>query len=111
MKKLLWTIVIISIASFIIWSTDPLDQTMNFIIGGAIPGTKIVLGFWPTLMIITGLIAFIIRAFKNAHLTMMEEVTKQSKTETAKAEFKQQHSGEGVFDRRNRSVIAAPNTD
>jgi hypothetical protein len=108
MKKLLWALVILAIGSFIVWSSDPLNQAANFLIGGSVPGTKIVLGFWPTLGVAATIVLLIKRSLKNARLKMMEEVTRQTKEAKVKAEFKEQHSSEPTFDRSKRSVIAAP---
>lgn len=111
MKRAMWALVLVAIVSFVVWSSNPLDDTMNFIIGGSIPGTKASLGFWPMMGII-GLILFIIRrGIKNALASIIEETTKNNQSERAQAEFKDQNSGDIQFDRKNRSVIAAPNVE
>lgn len=104
-KKLIWMVVLAAITSFIVWSKSPLNDTVNFIIGGSIPGTKVALGFWPTLGIIAGTLLLIRLGIKSAQMQMIESATKQSKADQAKSEFKDQNSG--AFDPKNRSVIAA----
>ena len=111
MRKLLWVVVVLAVISFVVWSKNPLDETVNFIIGGSVPGTKIVLGFWPTVGLIIAILWLIHRGIKNARLKMMEDVTKKDKAAKAKAEFKEQNSSEHTFDHSKRSVIAAPQSD
>lgn len=110
MKKLVWALVVVAIVSFIVWSKSPLDDTMNFIIGGSIPGTKTSLGFWPMMLVAGSILLLIRRGIKNAQFRMLESTAKSVKAEKIQAEFEQQNSSEINFDRRNRSVIAAPNS-
>ena len=48
------------VGGFIVLSNDPLNDTVNFLIAGSIPGTNIALGFWPTI----GLVAIMIFGIK-----------------------------------------------
>lgn len=111
MKRAVWALVLVAIVSFVVWSSNPLDDTMNFIVGGSIPGTKASLGFWPMMGVIGLVVLGIRRGIKNAQLRIIEESTKHNKNERAHAEFKDQNSGDIQFDRKNRSVIAAPNIE
>lgn len=107
MKKLLWASILIAVVSFIVWSNNPIDDTMNFIIGGTVPGTKHSIGFWSMIGFI-GLILLAIRsAFRGLKLQMLAHTAREIKAEEAKKDFEASSNFE--FDRSKRSVIAARN--
>lgn len=105
MKKLVWVSILVAVISFVVWSNDPLNDAANFIIAGSIPGTSISIGFWSTLALASLLLWITYRGFKSQQHKIMEQQTKQNKTESAKKEFEDTHKVE--FDRSQRSVIAA----
>lgn len=107
MRKLLWAIVLSAVVGFIVWSKNPLDDTVNFIIGGSIPGSEISIGFWSMVGIILLIILIILKAIANLKLQMLEATSKQIKSEEAKKEFEDSNNFE--FDRSQRSVIEARN--
>lgn len=109
MKKLLWASIVVAIVSFVVWSSDPLNDSVNFIIAGSIPGTDLSIGLWSTLLLAVFLLWLVHLGFKKARLQMLEHTAKQIKSEEAKAEFKEAHDGE--FDRSKRSVIAARSSE
>ena len=107
MKKLLWSLVLIVIVSFAVWSKDPIYDTVNFIIGGTIPGTKLSIGFW-SMLGIAGAILLVIRSgLQSLKLQMLAHTATEIKAGEAKKEFETSHNFE--FDRSKRSVIAARN--
>ena len=108
MKRWLWAGFLIAIISFMIWSKDPLNDVVNFIIGGSIPGTQVSIGFWSAIGLALFILLLIHRGIKNARLEMLEHTAKQIKAEQAQAEFKESSSPE--FDSKRRSVIAARTT-
>lgn len=109
MKKITWAIICAAIVWFIIWSKNPLDETMNFIIGGTIPGTKNSIGFWPMLGVVGLILIGVRKFFQNLKFQMLEHTAKQITKEKAIEEFEQTNSSDTIqFDRSKRSVIAAP---
>ena len=87
MKKLRTIIVMSFILSYILLSNNPIDDTMNFIIGGSIPGTKFAIGFWPSVGIIL-IIAWLIKKYiQSLKLQMLEHTAKQIKSENSLKEF------------------------
>lgn len=109
MKKILWGSILVAVISFMAWSKDPLNDTVNFIIAGNIPGTSISFGFWSTLFLAFGLLWIVLRSFKNQRQKMIEHHTAQNKTEQMKKEFEDSNKIE--FDKTKRSVIAARSTN
>lgn len=105
----MWALVLVAIIGLAFWSNDPINDTVNFIIGGSIPGTKLALGFWPMIGVIAGILLLIRRGLRHTHLQMLENTAKQIRAEEAKTEFKNQNSSE--FDPEQRSVIAARKTE
>lgn len=106
MRKVMWTIVVIAVVSFIILSNNPIDETVNFIIGGEIPHTNMVLGFWPSIGFVGIVLWLIRRGLSNLHLEMISHTAKEITAETEKREFKESHASDET--QKNRSVIAAP---
>lgn len=106
MRRLVWGAVLVAILSFMVWSKNPIDDTMNFIIGGSIPHSTASLGFWPMMTLAAGILLLIRRSLKNTRMKMIEASTQHNKVEQAAVEFKEQNSGE-TFDKSLRSVIAA----
>jgi|GEM_PF-3996939 len=105
MKRALYTGIVLAIIGFIMWSKHPLNDTMNFIIGGSIPGTKYAIGFWSFLPVIGLTLYFVHRGIKNLRLQMLENTAKQIKAEQVKSDF--ESSSNASFDPSQRSVIAA----
>ncbi len=109
-KKLV-VIFLIFIAGFLYWAKvpDPLNAFFSFIIGGDVPGTSIVLGFWPTIGL--GLLGLLILKKFTAHIRLqsLEYTSKEIKNEIQKEEFKNAHQHE--FDKQRRSVIAGPSSE
>lgn len=109
MRKVFWAVLLIAIVSFTIWSKDPLNDVVNFIIGGIIPKTNVSIGFWGTIAIATGVLYAVRRAIKNTRLQMLENTAKQIKAEELSSDFESKSAIE--FDHSKRSVIAAPATN
>ncbi len=105
MKRILWGVTVFLVISFIVWSKNPIDDTVNFIIGGTIPGTKNSIGFWPMIGLATTTLVFIKKAFASLKFQMLAHTATEIKSEAAKKEFEEAHNYE--FDRSKRSVIAA----
>lgn len=99
-------IVMVAIVGFVVWSHDPIDDTVNFIIGGSIPGTNLALGFWQTVLCIALLLWVIKRMIAKVRLQLLEQTASQIKAEKMKEEFTERHTV--TFDPKQRSVIAAP---
>lgn len=110
MRKIVWASLIFAVIGFTVWSSDPLDDAVNFIIGGSIPGTTLALGLWPTLLIAIGITLVIRRGIRRARLQMLDSTAKQIKSEAIKNDFAEKNSGH-TFDKSKRSVIAAPTSD
>ncbi len=106
MKKIVWGSILVAIVSFIVWSKDPLNEAVNFIIAGSVPGTNISIGLWSTLLLAVFLLWVVSRGFKRTKLQMLEHTAHEIKKTQAETEFKETYSGD--FDRSKRSVIAAP---
>lgn len=106
MKKVRTIFFIMAIVGYVVWSHDPIDDTMNFIIGGIVPGTDIVLGFWHTVLMICLFGWAIKRTITAIRLQLLEHTAQQITKEKMKEEFSAQHAV--TFDKNQRSVIAAP---
>jgi uncharacterized membrane protein len=106
MKKLATALFVAAVVGFILWSHDPIDDTVNFIIGGSIPGTTYALGFWQTIGLIALLLLGLKRIVTSLRLQFLENTAKQINAEKIKQEFAEQHNV--TFDPKMRSVIAAP---
>lgn len=109
MKKATWVSVLTATVGFMVLSNDPLNDTVNFIIAGSIPGTNLSIGFWSTLLLAAILLWCVHLGFKKAKLQMLEHTATQIKAEQAKAEF--EDSNKTQFNRKNRSVIAARSSE
>ncbi len=92
MRKLYILIFLGLLVAYVSWSKNPIDDTMNFILGGTIPGTKTALGFWPMIGIITVFLGLLIRFIGHLKLQMLEHTAKQITTEKARDEFAQSYS-------------------
>ena len=88
MRKMLWIGAVLLVVGFAMWSKDPLNDVVSFIMSGSIPKTNIELNFWQTL----GLVG----ARKAADIT----------AEEAKRDFKERSDPESIATKK-RSVIAA----
>lgn len=49
MRKMLWIGAVLLVVGFAMWSKDPLNDVVSFIMSGSIPKTNIELNFWQTL--------------------------------------------------------------
>lgn len=99
--------ILMPIIGFIIWSKDPLNDVVNFVIGGTIPSTKHSIGFW-SMILLSSVILFILNTIlKGLKLQMLAHTAAQIKAEEAKKDFETSHNFE--FDPSKRSVIAARN--
>ena len=107
MKKFFWAMVLVAVICFCAWSKNPLDDAVNFIIGGSIPGTKASIGFWSTIAVAAFILIAIKSAFSSLKLQMLAHTAKEIKAEEAEKEF--EDSNNFQFDRSKRSVIAARN--
>lgn len=103
MKKIILGVIGIAITTFVMLSNDPLNDTVNFIIAGSIPGTKFSIGFWSTMLLAAVFLLIIRRAVKNARHKMQVFEVKKSKVEKSA-----QETNELEFDHSKRSIIAAP---
>lgn len=102
-KKIVWGLILVAAVSYVVLSNDPLNDTVNFIIAGSIPGTKISIGFWSTMLVAGALLFIIRRAVKNAQHTMIaSEIEKKKRTKEMK------EATELEFDHSKRAIIAAP---
>lgn len=93
MKYVRILLVIAPVAGFMMWSNDPADDIIHFIIGGTIPGTKQALGFWPILLCIFTLVCLYIRFARNLRLQMLEHTAKQITAEKQRSEFQDSFEG------------------
>jgi len=90
-RKLYFLIILGLLVTYVTWSKNPIDDTMNFILGGTIPGTKTALGFWPMIGMIIAMFGLLIRFVGHLKLQMLEHTAKQIKTEKALDKFTQSY--------------------
>jgi hypothetical protein len=105
-KLLMGSVLVVACGYALSRVNDPLNAFASFIIAGAVPGTNIMLGMWPTIGI--GLVAFwfLLRWIKQLRLQALEHTARQI---TAERQTAQQNEGGGlVLDPNRQSVIAAP---
>jgi len=104
MKKVFWAIVLVAIIGFMMWSKDPLNDVVNFIVAGSIPRTQLSLGFTASVGTMLGLTWLVVRGLKNLHTQMLAHTAKQTETKLTNVS----EEAEIIeFDRTKRSVIAA----
>ncbi len=84
---------------------SPLNSAVAFVVGGIIPGTTIMLGFWPMIIIGIILIYLLIKFVAHIKLKFLENTAKTITAERLVSEFKDVNSS-GV-ETKNNSVIAA----
>lgn len=108
MKKVLFGMmsVIVVTSAYMRYVDDPLNSFVSFLIAGAIPGTNIMLGLWPSLVVAFIMLLLAKRFFAHIRFTMLENTSKQIVNEKLQTEF--QESNDVAFDKTKRSVIAAP---
>lgn len=106
MRKLLWTGVLLSIVSFAMWSKDPLNDVVSFIMSGSIPRTNINLNFWQTIGLTGILSGVLFAASKAIQFEMLARKASDITEERVKQEFKEHGDPQSVSG-KNRSVIAA----
>lgn len=85
--------------------SDPINALTSFIIGGTIPGTGIVLGWWPMVTLAFFCLILIYRAVRKLQLKALEQTSLMIVAEKRAEKFKHQNSG---VSSKNKSVIAAP---
>lgn len=85
--------------------SDPLNALTSFIIGGSVPGTQIVLGWWPMIIFAIICLFTIYRGIKRLRFLALEQTARTIVAEKRAQEFKNQNSG---VSSKNKSVIAAP---
>lgn len=106
MRKLLWAGVVLLIVSFAMWSKDPLNDVVSFIMSGSIPKTNIELGFWQTLGLVGVFSGFLYAASKALQFEMLARKAADITAEQAKQDFKEHSDPESVTPKKH-SVIAA----
>lgn len=106
MRKMLWTGAVLLIVGFAMWSKDPLNDVVSFIMSGSIPRSDIVLNFWQTVGVVGVCSALIVAAGKAVQFEMLGRKAADIKEEQAKQEFKDQSDPEPTAS-KNHSVIAA----
>lgn len=102
MNKLRASLIIGTFIGYIKISSNPIDDAMNFIIGGSIPGTKIAIGFWPSTILILLTIWLIKRYVSSIRLQMLEQTAKDIKSENKRKEFSENY---GVTDKKLQKAI------
>lgn len=109
MRRTIWAGFLLAIISFVVWSKDPLNDIVNFIIAGSIPGTNLAIGLWSSLLIALVILLVIWRGIRRTRFQLLASTAEQIKAETIQTEFAEKNSSQ--FDKKHRSVIAAPSTD
>lgn len=109
-KKLL-VVILLFIASMLYWLKvpEPLNAFVSFIIGGDVPGTSIVLGFWPTVGFGVFCLYLLKRFVTHIRLQSLEYTSNQIRSEQEKRDFEKANQHD--FDKRSRSVIAGPSSE
>src|SRR5688572_11111186 len=97
----------VTVASYTLLVDDPLNSLFSFILAGSIPGTEIVLGFWPTLISATLLLLLVRNYLRYLKISSMEITAKQIRQEKLRTNFKESNS---TISAKERSVIAAPSS-
>lgn len=105
-SKLIFIGVIVFLALYIRFLSDPLNATAAFLIAGIIPGTKIMLGVWPMVVFTLIIIYFLAKYIAHIKLKFLENTSQTIKKESAKKQFEDAHKTD--FARKDSSVIAAP---
>jgi hypothetical protein len=104
MKKLILAVLVSLIIGFMLLSNDPLNDIVNFLIAGSIPGTNLALGFWPTIGIAALLLFGVKKYFNHLNDELLQQTAKQITEETAKSEFKETY---GTKDSASKKAIFA----
>lgn len=84
---------------------DPLNATAAFLIAGVVPGTNLMLGVWPMILLSMLLIRLIVKYLAHIKLKFLENTAHTITQEKIKKEFEASHKTESKKDHR---VIAAP---
>ena len=87
MKKFLLITIVTITTGFIILSNDPLNDIINFVIGGTIPGTKIALGFWPTIGILLILCIVLLKSISAVRLQILEHTANEIKSNNTQSKY------------------------
>ena len=104
MKKIIWASIVSGVILFTVISKDPLNEAVNFLLTGTIPGTNLSIGFWSTMLVAVVALLLIYRGIKNAHHRMIVAQIEKKESTAHSSPMLQ----EVEFDRTQRSVIAAP---
>lgn len=102
MNKLRASLIVGSILSYIKIANNPIDDAMNFIIGGSIPGTKLAIGFWPSIGLILLTVWLIKKYVSSIKLQMLEHTAKDIKAENKRKEFSENY---GDSDKKLQKAI------
>lgn len=89
MKKLGFVVLISLIILFMMLSNDPLNDTVNFLIAGSIPGTTLALGFWPTMGIVLALCYGLKKYIDHLKDQLIQQTAEQISEENVKKEFQE----------------------
>lgn len=110
MKKL-FVFLMMFVAGVLYWTKipQPLNALVSFIIGGDVPGTTIVLGFWPTVGFGVFCLYLLKRFVTHIRLQSLEYTSNQIRSEQEKRDFEKANQHD--FDKRSRSVIAGPSSE
>lgn len=84
---------------------SPLNSAVAFVVGGIVPGTDIMLGIWPMILLGLLLIYLLMKFVAHIRLKFLENTAKTITAEKLVSEFKDINSS-GV-ETKNNSVIAA----
>lgn len=106
----MWAIVLLGVVGYGLWLNDPLIDSFDFIIGGIVPGTNTVLGFWPFIGLLLIVLWLLWRGLERTRLQMLENTARQIKAEKAQRAFHEQHSSQSEKP-RNRAVIASTSSE
>ncbi len=106
--KLILLVTILVVLAYSQTLKSPLNSAVAFVVGGIIPGTNIMLGVWPMLLI--GLVAVVgvMKYISHIRLKFLENTSKTITAEKLVEDFKQANSTEVAT--KNTSVIAAPHS-
>ncbi len=106
MRKMLWIGAVLLVVGFAMWSKDPLNDVVSFIMSGSIPKANIELNFWQTLGLVGVFSGLLVAASKALQFEMLARKAADITAEEAKRDFKERSDPESIATKK-RSVIAA----
>ncbi len=101
MRKMLWIGVVLIIVSFAMWSKDPLNDVVSFIMSGSIPRTTIELNFWQTIGIVAIFSVLFFATAKGVQFEMLDHKATDIRAEKAKQDFKTDNDPEYSTSKNN----------